>query len=126
LSRKDPDNPRDFRLLLASMGLNSLPLGYTLVVLPIYLNEIGFSAEVIGAVSSVSAIANTVGLVPFALAADKYGRKPFVFWGFLSATLANILFAFTRDLNLLLLASAIGGGAECRSVDPRLDSATRR
>jgi len=109
LSRKDPDSPRDFRLLLASMGLNSLPLGYTLVVLPIYLSEIGFSAEVIGAVSSVSAIANTVGLVPFALAADKYGRKPFVFWGFLSATLANILFAYTRDLNLLLLASAIGG-----------------
>jgi len=109
LNVKDPDNPRDFRLLLASMGLNSLPLGYTLVVLPIYLNEIGFSGEIIGVVSSVSAIANTIGLVPFALAADKYGRKPFVFWGFLSATLANILFAFTRDLNLLLLASAIGG-----------------
>ena len=100
---------RDFRLLLAAMGLNSLPLGYTLVVLPIYLNEIGFSAAIIGAVSSVSAIANTIGLVPFALAADKYGRKHFVFWGFLSATLAHILFAFTRDLNLLLLASAIGG-----------------
>lgn len=106
---KYSENVRDFRLLLASMGLNSLPLGYTLVVLPIYLNEIGFSAEIIGAVSSVSAIANTIGLVPFALAADKYGRKPFVFWGFLSATLANMLFAFTRDLNLLLLASAIGG-----------------
>jgi MFS family permease len=100
---------RDLRLLLAAMGLNSLPLGYTLVVLPIYLNEIGFSGEVIGAVSSVSAIANTISLVPFALAADRYGRKQFVFWGFLSATLAHVLFAFTRDLNLLLLASAIGG-----------------
>lgn len=100
---------RDLRLLLAAMGLNSLPLGYTLVVLPIYLNEIGFSGEVIGAVSSVSAIANTISLVPFALAADKYGRKQFVFWGFISATLAHVLFAFTRDLNLLLLASAIGG-----------------
>jgi len=109
LNPKPPDNTRDYRLLLASMGLNSLPLGYTLVVLPIYLNEIGFSAEIIGAVSAVSGIANTIGLVPFALAADKYGRKPFVFWGFLSATLANVLFAFTRDLNLLLLASAIGG-----------------
>jgi MFS family permease len=109
LSGKDLEIARDFRLLLASMGLNSLPLGYTLVVLPIYLNEIGFSGEIIGAVSSVSAIANTIGLVPFALAADKYGRKRFVFWGFLSATLAHILFAFTRDLNLVLLASAIGG-----------------
>jgi len=99
----------DFRLLLITMGLNSLPLGYTLVVLPIYLSEIGFSAEVIGAVSSVSAIANTIALVPFALGADKYGRKQFVFWGFLSATLAHVLFASTRDLTLLLLASAIGG-----------------
>jgi MFS family permease len=109
LSGKDSLITRDFGLLLASMGLNSLPLGYTLVVLPIYLSEIGYSGEIIGAVSSVSAIANTVALVPFALAADRYGRKWFVFWGFLSATLANLLFAFTRDLNLLLLASMIGG-----------------
>jgi MFS family permease len=91
------------------MGLSSLPLGYTLVVLPIYLNEIGFSGEVIGLVSSISAIANTVALVPFALAADRYGRKNFVFWGFLSATLAHLIFALTRDLSLILIASAIGG-----------------
>jgi MFS family permease len=109
LRNKASQIARDLRLLLAAMGLNSLPLGYTLVVLPIYLNEIGFSGEVIGAVSSVSAIANTISLVPFALAADRYGRKRFVFWGFISATLAHVLFAFTRDLNLLLLASAIGG-----------------
>ena len=109
VGRVNSQSARDLKLLLAAMGLNSLPLGYTLVVLPIYLNEIGFSAEIIGAVSSVSAIANTIALVPFALTADKYGRKQFVFWGFLSATLAHILFAFTRDLNLLLLASAIGG-----------------
>jgi MFS family permease len=105
----NPHSARDLRFLLAAMGLNSLPLGYTLVVLPIYLSEIGFSGTIIGAVSSVSAIANTIALIPFALAADKYGRKQFAFWGFLSATLAHILFAFTRDLNLLLLASAIGG-----------------
>ena len=109
LGVKNLEMVRDFRLLLAAMGLNSLPLGYTLVVLPIYLNEIGFSGEVIGLVSSISAIANTIALVPFALAADKYGRKRFVFWGFLFSTLAHLLFAFTRDLNLLLLASAIGG-----------------
>ena len=91
------------------MGLNSLPLGYTLVVLPIYLNEIGFSGETIGPITAVSSVANTIALVPFALAADRYGRKHFAFWGFLSATLASVIFAFTRDLNLLLVASAIGG-----------------
>jgi MFS family permease len=91
------------------MGLNSLPWGFTLVVLPIYLNEIGFSAQVIGAVTSVSSVANTIALIPFAFAADQYGRKPFVLAGFLLATPAFLLFAFTRDLNALLLASALGG-----------------
>lgn len=109
MSRGEPGNGRDIAILLASMGLNSLPLGYSLVVLPIYLNEIGFSGEIIGAVTAVSSIANTVALVPFALAADRYGRKQFAVWGFLSATAAYVLFAFSRDLNLLLVASAIGG-----------------
>ena len=91
------------------MGLNSLPLGFTLVVLPLYLKQIGFSGEVIGAIVSVSSIANTIALVPFAVAADKYGRRHFTIWGFLSATVAYLLFAFRQDLPSLLLASAIGG-----------------
>ena len=105
----DRHDSRDVAFLLGSMGLNSLPWGFTLVVLPIYLNEIGFSAQVIGAVTSVSSVANTIALIPFAFAADRYGRKPFVLAGFLLATPAFLLFAFTRDLNALLLASALGG-----------------
>jgi MFS family permease len=109
LNNYDTHIVRDIRLLLAAMGLNSLPLGYTLVVLPIYLKQIGFSGEVIGAIISVSSIANTIALVPFAIAADRYGRRHFAIWGFLSATLAYLLFSLTRDLLSLLLASAIGG-----------------
>ncbi len=109
MSDEGSQSPRDVRLLLTAMGLNSLPLGYTLVVLPIYLSEIGFSGEVIGAITSVSAIANTIALIPFAIAADRFGRKHFAVGGFLSATLAYGLLAFTSDLNSLLMASAIGG-----------------
>jgi len=100
---------RDVALLLASMGLNSLPWGFTLVVLPIYLSDVGFSAQVIGAVTSVSSVANTIGLIPFAIAADRYGHRRFVLAGFLSSTVAYLLFALTRDLSSLLLASALGG-----------------
>ena len=99
----------DVGLLLAAMGLNSLPLGYTLVVMPIYLSNIGFSAEVIGTITAASSFGATVALIPFAIAADRYGRKPFVVGGFLSATVAYLFFAFTRDLNSLLLAGALGG-----------------
>jgi len=109
MSSHDSHDSRDAGLLLGAMTLNSLPFGFTLVVLPIYLSNIGFSSQVIGVVTAVSSIASTIALIPFAIAADRYGRKAFVFWGFLSATAAYLLFAFTRDLNSLLLASAIGG-----------------
>ena len=106
--RKDRDST-DILLLLAAMGLNSLPLGYTFVVLPIYLSELGFSGELIGIITMAAAISNTVMIVPFAIAADRYGRKPFVVWGLLSATVGYVLLAFTRDLGSLIIASAIAG-----------------
>jgi len=109
MSDHESHNARDVKLLLAAMGLNALPLGYTLVVLPIYLSNLGFSGEVIGAITAASSFASTIALIPFAIVADRYGRKLFVVWGFLSATLAYLFFAFTRDLNSLLLAGAIGG-----------------
>ncbi len=109
MSGHESHSPRDVKLLLTAMGLNSLPLGYTLVVLPIYLSNLGFSGEVIGAITAVSSFASTVALIPFAIAADRYGRKPFVVWGFFSAALAYVFFAFTRDLSSLLVAGAIGG-----------------
>jgi len=109
MSGHESHGSRDVKLLLAAMGLNALPLGYTLVVLPIYLSDLGFSGEVIGAITAVSSFASTVALIPFAIAADRYGRKPFVVWGFLSAALAYVFFAFTRDLTSLLVAGAIGG-----------------
>jgi MFS family permease len=99
----------DIHLLLAAIGLNSLPLGYTLVVLPIYLSEIGFSGEVIGAITTAAAVSNTVMIVPFAIAADRYGRKKFVVFGMLSATLGYVLLAFMHDLGSLITATAIAG-----------------
>jgi MFS family permease len=109
MSGHESHDSRDVKLLLGAMGVNALPLGYTLVVLPIYLSELGFSGEIIGAITASSSFASTIALIPFAIAADRYGRKPFVVWGFLSATLAYVFFAFTRDLNSLLIAGAIGG-----------------
>jgi len=108
-SLQESHSQRDLMRVLAAMGFSVIPLGYTLVVLPIYLNEIGFSEGTIGAITSISAITNTFALVPCALAADRYGRKFFAVGGFLCAALSYLLFASTTDLNILLLASAIGG-----------------
>lgn len=99
----------DLLLLLGAMGLNSLPLGYTLVVLPIYLSQLGFTGDLIGAITTAAAISNTVMIVPFAIAADRYGRKQFVVCGLLSATLGYVLLAFMHDFDSLVIASAIAG-----------------
>jgi len=99
----------DLLLLLGAMGLNSLPLGYTLVVLPIYLSQLGFPGDLIGAITTAAAISNTVMIVPFAIAADRYGRKKFVVCGLLSATLGYVLLAFMHDFGSLVIASAIAG-----------------
>ena len=109
MSHAEGHDRRDLTLLLMAMGLNSLPWGYTLVVLPIYLANIGFSGQIIGLVISISSVANTIALTPFALTADRYGRKAFVVGGFLASTGAYLLFAFTRNLDAILLASALGG-----------------
>ena len=65
----------DLVLLLSAMGLNSLPLGYTLVVLLIYLNELGYSGDLIGIITMAAAASNTIMTVPFAIAADRYGTS---------------------------------------------------
>ena len=106
---REHEDSTDILLLLVAMSLNSIPLGYMLVVLPIYLSQIGFSGELIGIIATAAAISNTIMIVPFAIAADRYGRKPFVVWGLLSAAAGYILLAFMRDLSSLIIASAIAG-----------------
>jgi MFS family permease len=100
---------RGGKLLLASILLNTVPIGYMNVVPLIYLTEIGYDPSVIGVIYAVSALSNAVGLIPMGFLADRYGRKWFIVVGSLIPCLSYAIFGLTLDPAWLIIASALGG-----------------
>src|ERR1700716_3786455 len=100
---------RDVLLLLVSMRLATVPVGYLQVVLPLYLTRAGLEPSVIGLLYSLSGLV-TAGLVAFSGAlADRFGRRGFLIWGTTMPILSYAIFASTTDAAWLILASLIGG-----------------
>ena len=100
---------RDLLLLLTSMVLASVPVGYLQVVLPLYLNRAGLEPSVIGLLYSLSGLV-TAGLVAFSgTLADRFGRRGFLIWGTALPICSYLIFAATTDPRWLVLASVIGG-----------------
>ena len=100
---------RDVLLLLTSMVLASVPVGYLQVVLPLYLNRASLEPSVIGLLYSLSGLV-TAGLVAFSGAlADRFGRRGFLIWGTALPICSYVIFAATTDPPWLVVASVIGG-----------------
>jgi len=96
-------------LLLLSAFLNTIPVGYLNVVPLVYLAEIGYDPATIGLIYSVSAVALTMGLIPFGLLADRYGKKKLMIAGTFLPCIAYAIFGLTLDPLLLIIASIVGG-----------------
>jgi MFS family permease len=100
---------RDVLLLLSSLVLSSIPVGYLQVVLPLFLNRAGLEPALIGVLYSVSGLV-TAGLVAFSgVLADRFGRRQFLLWGTALPICSYAIFALTTIPSWLLLASVIGG-----------------
>src|SRR6266568_1989957 len=100
---------RDVLMLLTSMVLASVPVGYLQVVLPLYLNRAGLEPSVIGLLYSLSGLV-TAGLVAFSGAlADRFGRRGFLIWGTALPICSYVIFAATTNPGWLVVASVIGG-----------------
>jgi len=100
---------RDGVFLLLSTFLNSIPIGYINVVPLVYLAEIGYDPSAIGIIYSASAVATTIGLVPFGLLADRIGKKKLLIAGTFLPVISYSIFGMTLDPFLLTMASIIGG-----------------
>jgi len=100
---------RDGVFLLLSTFLNSVPIGYINVVPLVYLAEIGYDPAAIGIIYSASAVATTIGLIPFGLLADRYGKKGLLIVGTFLPVISYLIFGMTLDSTLLTIASIIGG-----------------
>jgi MFS family permease len=82
--------------------------GFLSVVLALYLSELGFSEAVIGILLSLTLIGDAVISLIMTTTADRFGRKRILIIGASLMLFAGLLFAFTRSLPLLLIASIIG------------------
>jgi MFS family permease len=100
---------KDGMLLLVSIFLNTIPIGYMNVVPLIYLTEIGYNPSVLGTIYAISALSNTIGLIPMGVLADRYGRKWFLIVGSLMPCVSYVIFGLTLAPAWLEVASAIGG-----------------
>jgi MFS family permease len=101
--------PRGTRLLLASSFLSTVPTGYLLVVLPLYLARAGIEPAVIGGFYTASG-AMTALLVAFSgVFADRWGRRRFLIVGTLLPIASYAIFALTLDVPWLVFASFLGG-----------------
>ncbi|HUQ41268.1 MAG TPA: MFS transporter [Candidatus Limnocylindrales bacterium] len=101
--------PRGTRLLLASSFLATVPLGYLIVVLPLYLARAGIEPAVIGGFYTASG-AMTAVLVAFSgVLADRWGRRRFLIAGTLLPIASYLIFALTTDVPWLVFASFLGG-----------------
>jgi len=101
--------PRGTRLLLTSSFLATVPLGYLLVVLPLYLARAGIEPAVIGGFYTASG-AMTAILVAFSgVLADRWGRRRFLIAGTFLPIASYLIFAMTVDVPWLVFASFLGG-----------------
>src|SRR5512140_1330904 len=101
--------PSGTRLLLANSFLATIPLGYLLVVLPLYLDRAGVEPAMIGLLYTASGAVSAVLVALSGILADRWGRRRFLLAGTLLPLPSYLVFAMTTDVRWLVVASLFGG-----------------
>ena len=101
--------PLGTRLLLASSFVSTVPMGYLLVVLPLYLVRAGIDPAFIGLLYTVSGLVSSLIVAFSGVLADRWGRRRFLLAGTLIPVPSYIVFATTTEPAWLIAASVLGG-----------------
>ena len=89
--------------------MRSLSLGYVNVIVAIYLAKEGYSAGQLGVLFTAGAAISAVLSAAVGLLADRWGRKPFLIIFPLMTAVAGVVFGFTTNFWIILVASGLGG-----------------
>jgi len=100
--------PLDARLLFAARIVRLFAYGFVAVVLVLYLSAIGLDDHRIGLLLSLTLAGDVIVSLFLTTRADALGRKRTLLAGALLMIGAAVVFAFTRDFTLLVLAATIG------------------
>jgi MFS family permease len=103
---------KDLRLLLYSMSLRRISMGFLGVVRAIYFALLGFSPVEIGILLSIATFVSAIHHLTFGMLSDRLGRKPFLILGGIFATTRMVIFAISSDFWMLALAQGVGAMGE--------------
>jgi MFS family permease len=103
---------RDMKLLMSSMALRRLSMGFLQVVRAIYFALLGFSYVEIGLLLSIATFVSALHSIVFGFLSDRFGRKIFFILGGVFATMRMVIFAVSSDFWLLALGQGIGALGE--------------
>jgi MFS family permease len=89
--------------------LATVPMGFLMVVVPLYLVRAGLEPVFIGLLYTISGLV-TSGLVAVSgILADRFGRVRFLIAGTALPIASYVIFALTTDRGWLVVAAALGG-----------------
>ena len=104
--------PRKVRWIVYANAFGAVGFGYLIVFITAYLPETGMDAGAVGLILGAEGAAMVLTAIPLGLYSDRRGRKGLLLVSSIILPPAILVFAFTRDVVWLVLASVVAGVAE--------------
>jgi MFS family permease len=98
----------DTRLLFSARVVRLFAYGFLSVVLVLYLATIGLDPHRIGLLLTLTLVGDVLVSLYLTTRADIIGRRRTLIAGAVLMIIAGLVFAFTRDFTLLLIAATVG------------------
>jgi MFS family permease len=108
--------PRGTYLLLVNNTLNAVPLGFQLVVLPLYLSRTGFDPATIGLIYLLSGLLSAALVMVAGVVADRFGRARLLTVGTALLIPCYAIFAVTDEPAWIVVAAVLSAGGFANGV----------
>ncbi|MBI3840687.1 MAG: MFS transporter [Thaumarchaeota archaeon] len=108
--------PLRVKLLVLAQFPNSLAFGYLVIYLTAYFPETGIGSDVVGLIIGAEGLVLVLSGIPFALLSDRKGRKWLVIAGNAIFAPTILIFALTRNIELVFVAAMLGGLGEAMGL----------
>lgn len=100
---------RDLKIISGAMLAWGLGEGIFLIFQPLYLQEFGADPILIGAILGINGLVNAVVQIPAGYLADKIGRRPVIWFNFITGVIATWTMALAPSLGVFIAGLLLYG-----------------
>ncbi len=104
--------PSKLRWIIYANAFGAVGFGYLIVFITAYLPEVGVESGVVGLILGAEGAAMVLTAIPLGLYSDRRGRKGLLLVSSVILPPSILVFALTRDVLWLVLASVVSGVGE--------------